>query len=361
MKIKHLAIWGFLASASFINSQTTWNTNGNNITVNDYIGSNSATNTNPIRFKTGTGSTAPERMRINGGVDGFVGIGTGNPLTKLHVNGDITFGNDMNSRRWKLFTQSWLTQGKLFLAPDLNGQSDMGSALTINPLNSTLIFGNETGNSNFITGKCIQLKNNSLTTPLSVIPGTSYMAFNLQRGNGTNGLWYTNPGSGGAIMWGNQAGSLSFAPVYGEASSATSWYNDDDISSKKTLEIRWNNIYNTGQIVVGPKAITSGSHQDFRMSIDGKLVAKEIYVTANNWADYVFEKDYKLIDLDELEKFIDTKKHLPNIPSTSEIKEYGIDIANTNRLLLEKIEELTLYILQQNKKIKQLEKKIEEY
>lgn len=88
---------------------------------------------------------------------------------------------------------------------------------------------------------------------------------------------------------------------------------------------------------------------------DGKIHAKEIEVKANVWADYVFKKDYQLQSLEEVEKHIAAKGHLPNIPSASEVIEKGINVAEMDAKLLEKIEELTLYSIEQNKQIKQLQ------
>lgn len=88
---------------------------------------------------------------------------------------------------------------------------------------------------------------------------------------------------------------------------------------------------------------------------DGKIKAKEVEVKANVWADYVFTKEYQLRSLEEVEKYITEKGHLPNIPSAQEVIENGINIAEMSAKLLEKIEELTLYSIQQNKQIKQLQ------
>lgn len=84
---------------------------------------------------------------------------------------------------------------------------------------------------------------------------------------------------------------------------------------------------------------------------NGKIFAKEVEVKANVWADYVFKKDYKLKTLEEVEKHISEKGHLPNIPSASEVIEKGINVAEMDAKLLEKIEELTLYSIEQNKRL----------
>ena len=81
---------------------------------------------------------------------------------------------------------------------------------------------------------------------------------------------------------------------------------------------------------------------------------KVAVVNSANWADYVFEKEYKLKSIKELEAFIKTHKHLPNVPSAAEVEKDGIDMAIMDAKLLEKIEELSLYIIEQNKRIEEL-------
>jgi hypothetical protein len=88
---------------------------------------------------------------------------------------------------------------------------------------------------------------------------------------------------------------------------------------------------------------------------DGKIFAKEVEVKANVWADYVFKKDYKLNSLEEVEKYIQKNGHLPNIPSEEDVLKNGLNVAQMNAKLMEKIEELTLYSIEQNKQIKSLQ------
>ena len=78
------------------------------------------------------------------------------------------------------------------------------------------------------------------------------------------------------------------------------------------------------------------------------------------WFDHVFDDNYKLMSLSELEQFIKTNKHLPEIPSEKEVKENGINLGEMQGKLLLKIEELTLYIIEQEKQLKELQKQIDE-
>ncbi|MDT8411010.1 MAG: hypothetical protein RQ875_00995 [Vicingaceae bacterium] len=86
-----------------------------------------------------------------------------------------------------------------------------------------------------------------------------------------------------------------------------------------------------------------------------QLTRPKVIVQETPFPDYVFESTYKLMPLNELEKYIKTNKHLPKMPTAKEVEKNGADIGEINRLLVEKIEELTLYILEQDKRIKKLE------
>ncbi|CAG2532865.1 Concanavalin A-like lectin/glucanases superfamily protein [Maribacter dokdonensis] len=100
--------------------------------------------------------------------------------------------------------------------------------------------------------------------------------------------------------------------------------------------------YNLGNVGIGTD--TPGT---YKLAVNGNIRAKEIKVETANWPDYVFDKDYSLPGLDEIQKFIELNGHLPKFPSAREVETSGIELGEMNRLLLEKIEELTLYIFQQ--------------
>lgn len=101
-----------------------------------------------------------------------------------------------------------------------------------------------------------------------------------------------------------------------------------------------------------------------RLAVNGKIRAKEIKVEMANWPDYVFENDYKIISLQELEKYIKEKKHLPEMPTAKEVEAGGVELGEMNKLMLKKIEELTLYLIEKDRqlldalnRISELEKK----
>ena len=96
-----------------------------------------------------------------------------------------------------------------------------------------------------------------------------------------------------------------------------------------------------------------------KLSVNGKIRAHEIKVETANWPDYVFEQDYKILGLNELDAYISENHHLPDVPSAKEAEANGIALGETNKLLLKKVEELTLYLIEQNKKITAQNLKIE--
>jgi hypothetical protein len=113
-------------------------------------------------------------------------------------------------------------------------------------------------------------------------------------------------------------------------------------------------------ITVGT-GVTIPAGSTYKMAIGGGILTEKVRVATNGttfWADFVFDKNYKLRPLSEVESYIKTNQHLPEIPSTAEVTKDGIDLAQTQALLLQKVEELTLYVIEQDKKIKKLESKV---
>ncbi|QQT24837.1 tail fiber protein [Sphingobacterium spiritivorum] len=97
-----------------------------------------------------------------------------------------------------------------------------------------------------------------------------------------------------------------------------------------------------------------------KLSVNGNIRAKEIKVETANWPDYVFEEDYSLTSLPEIEAFIKTNKHLPDIPSAQKITEEGLSVGEINKLMMKKIEELTLYLIEKDKEVHKLSEKMTE-
>lgn len=90
-------------------------------------------------------------------------------------------------------------------------------------------------------------------------------------------------------------------------------------------------------------------HSEGIQRINGKLIAKEVEIKVDTGADFVFKPDYNLMPLSEVESFVKENQHLPNIPSEKEMKEYGLNVNDMQIKLLQKIEELTLYVIELKK------------
>ncbi|HJV77371.1 MAG TPA: hypothetical protein VJ602_03240 [Paludibacter sp.] len=129
------------------------------------------------------------------------------------------------------------------------------------------------------------------------------------------------------------------------------------VSSNSTtlgyIQAETGNWYIKGSLGIGTTSPGSG----IKLDVIGTIRASEIKVDLNG-ADFVFEKGYNLMSLSELEMFVKNKKHLPEVESAKEMKENGADLGSLNSKLLQKVEEMTLYMIEQNKKLEQQNKKI---
>jgi len=104
------------------------------------------------------------------------------------------------------------------------------------------------------------------------------------------------------------------------------------------------------QVIIG--GVQTTLNQDYKLGVLGKMIAEEVRVTPQaSWPDYVFEKDYALTPLNELENQIQELGHLPNIPNAKEVEAEGWNLGDMDTKLLEKVEELTLYIIDINKTV----------
>jgi len=108
---------------------------------------------------------------------------------------------------------------------------------------------------------------------------------------------------------------------------------------------------NTGNVGIGTSNPTE------KLSVNGNIKCKQVEVTLTGWSDFVFDDDYSLMSLAELETFINKNNHLPDVPSTEEVMTNGNNLGEMDAILLQKIEELTLYVIElkkENEQIKQL-------
>lgn len=128
-------------------------------------------------------------------------------------------------------------------------------------------------------------------------------------------------------------------------------------SGAANSQISWNEVISIN--TDGNVGIGTTNPQGYKLAVNGKILAKEIKIELSvPSSDYVFEPDYPLMPLGELEQFVASKKHLPEVPSAEEFSKNGYSIGEMDDLLLRKIEELTLYIIQQQKEIDALKQQM---
>ena len=112
----------------------------------------------------------------------------------------------------------------------------------------------------------------------------------------------------------------------------------------------------TGKVLIGNNTTNIASN-DYRLFVQTGILTERVRVAVRNsgdWADYVFDKTYKLPTLKSVESFISKNKHLPDVPSAATVQAEGIDLAKMDAVLLKKIEELTLYMIDLNKSVQTL-------
>ncbi|CAL2090514.1 hypothetical protein [Tenacibaculum sp. 190524A02b] len=275
---------------------------------------------------------------------GNVGIGTTSPSEKLEVNGNLKVKGISTS------------QGANNIYSTESGKTHF--RLTTNVLdaeNAYLYNYNETAK----TFHTINIGgSHSLASGLTVL------------GNGNVGIGTQSPSAGLEVKnnngikiqskeFGGWIGSIKMTDGFSNTTSrddmlfSTSggfMFKMDD-NGNGISNVQGFNIYDRNNNSVFTIKESNGN-----VAIKGKLESKEIKVTKTPTADFVFEADYKLPSLETIEKHIKEKKHLPEIASAKEMEKNGVNVGNFQIQLLQKIEELTLYTIDQDKEIKALKK-----
>ena len=178
-------------------------------------------------------------------------------------------------------------------------------------------------------------------------------------GNGSTGTLSLNPGTGTYSSYkaefNSQAADEGFRFMFGGFKVLTTeGYNTPEITklySNNTETMTLNN----GNVCIG-----TTNPQGYKLAIAGNVIAESVKVALQgNWPDYVFNPGSKLRSLTEIENFVQANNHLPEMPSEAEVKKEGINLGEMDAKLLKKIEELTLYMIEQHKESAELRRTIQ--
>ncbi len=180
----------------------------------------------------------------------------------------------------------------------------------------------------------------------SAVAGMTVFNYNTAISSG-NPAYPVIPGGVGPYTW---DGTGWVALRYG----AEPWFVQGT-SGQATQNVE--NIYQTGSVAIGGNTVPAG----YKLSVKGWGIAEKLVVKLNtDWPDYVFSKAYSLRPLEEVENFVIAHSHLPEMPSAKDVSRDGQDLGEMNRLLLQKVEELTLYLISQQKTLQSQQSQIVE-
>ena len=208
-----------------------------------------------------------------------------------------------------------------------------------------------------------RLGTSTSSTPLSItstgnivttgtISGSSITSSNFNSPSGSS--LSSRSGTSGAILdikLTGQGGTKTFAS-FDYANGITFDYNHS--------AIKFNDAGVTRMTIKNGNVGIGCTNPVVKLAVNGKIQATEVEIKTTPCSDYVFEQNYKLMSLKDLERFVTANKHLPEVPSAKEFKENGYRVGEMDNLLLQKIEELTLYIIEQDRQINELNDKITE-
>lgn len=249
---------------------------------------------------------------------GKVSIGTLTPEARMHINNVVTSG--ITNLPFKITREVPISPG-------------------VSSINTQVLVSEE---------GFLGLNTDSPTEMINVIDG------DIEISGSTGGAFrVTNPNETSAtcnFSWKNGFPRIRFG---GSGSSNANGFQIQGLGDDVILHCNDNQSVFIGGGTVVPNG--------FKLAVSGKIIAEEVRVQLEtNWPDYVFAEDYDLMPLEDLATYIEANHHLPGIPQAQIIESEGMEVGDMQAKLMEKVEELTLYLLEMQKANKALEEKVEQ-
>jgi trimeric autotransporter adhesin len=359
-----------------------WLRGGNNILAGEFLGT---INNVPLILKSNNVRVA----ELGSGSNMFVGYLAGNSITtgasnagygyatlRDNTSGTGNLAMGVNSMRSNISGNFNTAVGRNALFANTTGafNAAFGSnALTNNTIgNSNIAFGNDalisntTGAINLAMGGGAMY--NNLTGGINIGIGWSALSGNTTgNGNLAIGAYSLNQNTTGinSVAIGFEAGRTSIGSNnifigYNAGKNETSsskLYISNTASATPLIYGDFSAKFVSIGDVDPAKRASANTSGGYNLLVKGGILTEKVKValaSSADWADYVFEDSYKLMSLNDVEKFVIENNHLPNVPSASEMAENGLEIGETSKMFMEKIEELTLYLIEMNKELKTL-------
>ena len=276
---------------------------------------------------------------------GSVGIGTTSPQTKLHITaGTPAFRIEDTNGSNASFYGNYLDYAQL----SINRNPSTGGFLNTSKAAAQLSIYGGSGDGHFE----FYTSNSNNTTPTEKMRIT---------GGGNVGIGTTSPGTLLSVSGTTTAGPASggYHLIINDISTArwaigTGGYGLHIANDYTTAWTDQFYISATGAVGIGT------TNPQAKLAVNGDIFSKKVKVTQSGWSDYVFYPGYRLRPLSEVEQFIKQQRHLPEVPSAEDVEKDGIDLGDNQATILKKVEELTLYLIEQNKRLSAIEKKLQQ-
>ncbi|SDX69245.1 hypothetical protein SAMN05444410_1275 [Hydrobacter penzbergensis] len=266
---------------------------------------------------------------------GNVGIGTTSPISQLHLSSDSNHSFNLS--------RSNGTYGFRIYRDALAGNILFQIGTTPTTWETKIKIGEGGGaNTKLLLNPNGGNVGIGTTSPISQLhlSSDSNHSFNLSRSNGTYGFRIYRDALGGNILF--QIGT-----------TPTTWETKIKIGEGEGTNTKLLLNPDGGNVGIGTSLPSE------KLSVNGNVRAQKIIVTQTGWSDYVFEPAYQLRSLTDVERFIKKNRRLPEIPSQKEVEEKGVSIGDNQAMLLKKIEELTLYVIELKKENDGLKQRVE--